>query len=40
MRNDVLINDVIKKLDSLILDFDTYYTLKNLKINIVEENKK
>ena len=31
MKNDILINDVLKELDSLILKFDTYYTLKNIK---------
>ena len=33
MKNDLLISDVIKKLNSLILDFDSYYTLKNIKRN-------
>lgn len=31
MKNEILINDVLKDLDELILKFDSYYTLKNLK---------
>jgi len=31
MKNEILINDVIKELNTLILDFDAYYTLKNIK---------
>ncbi len=31
MNNLVLITDVIKNVDELILKFDTYYTLKNIK---------
>ncbi len=30
MKNEVLINEVLKELDDLILKFDTYYTLKNI----------
>lgn len=30
MKNDLLINDVLKELDSLILKFDAYYTMKNM----------
>lgn len=31
MKNEILINDVIKELNELILKFDTYYTIKNIK---------
>ena len=31
MKNEVLINEVLKNLDELILKFDSYYTLKNIK---------
>lgn len=31
MRNEILINNVLKELDDLILKFDTTYTLKNIK---------
>ena len=31
MRNEVLINEVLKELDELILKFNSYYTIKNLK---------
>ena len=31
MKNEVLINEVLKDLNALILKFDTYYTLKNIK---------
>ena len=30
MKYEILINDIIKELDSLILDFNVYYTFKNL----------
>ncbi len=30
MKNEILINDILKELDEVILKFDTYYTLKNL----------
>lgn len=30
MKDDILISDVVKELDKLILKFDAYYTLKNL----------
>ena len=30
MKNELLISDIIKELDAVILKFDTYYTLKNL----------
>ena len=30
MRNDNLINNVIRDLDELILKFDTIYTIKNI----------
>lgn len=33
MRNDLLISNVLRELDELILKFDTYYTLKNIKKN-------
>ena len=29
MKNDILINDVIRKVDGLLLDFNYYYTIKN-----------
>lgn len=29
MKEDLLINDVIKKLNGLIMDFNVYCTLKN-----------
>lgn len=31
MKNDMLINDVIKNLDTLILELDNYYFMNNLK---------
>ena len=31
MKNEILINDVIKEVDALMLKFDLYYTLKNIK---------
>lgn len=31
MKNEILISDMIKELNQIILQFDTYYTLKNLK---------
>lgn len=33
MRNENLINNVLRDLDELILKFDSYYTLKNIKKN-------
>lgn len=33
MRNDLLISNVLRELDDLILKFDTYYTFKNIKKN-------
>ena len=35
MKNDLLITDVIKNLDEVILKFDAYFAMKNLnkKIN-------
>lgn len=35
MRDILLINDVLKEVDSLILDFDAYYTIKNIGKNNV-----
>jgi len=31
MKNDILINDVIKQVNTLMLEFDMYYTMKNIK---------
>jgi len=31
MKEDLLINDVIRKLNGLIMDFNVYCTLKNAK---------
>ncbi len=31
MKNEILMNDVLKELDELILKFDVYYTFENLK---------
>jgi len=31
MKNDILINDVIKQVNTLILEFDMYYAMKNIK---------
>ncbi len=40
MRSEILINNVIKELDELILKFDFYYTTRNLKKTIKKQNHK
>lgn len=40
MRNEILINNVIKELDNLIRDFEVYYTLKNMNENKKERKEK
>lgn len=31
MRDDILINDIISNIDDFLLDFNYYYTIKNIK---------
>lgn len=33
MKNDILINDIIKELDDLIFSFNIYYTFRDLDDN-------
>lgn len=30
MKEEILINDVVKKVDELLLNLEAYYTLKNI----------